>query len=180
MPHDPMLVADDCCRLLDAHGIAYRRADHPAVFTCEEADRAVPSELGGVHTKNLFLRDGKGRRHWLLVTLCSKPVDLKALAPRIGADNLSLGSPDRLMRFLGLTPGSVTVLGLTNDPDRQVMLLVDREVWEADAWRCHPLVNTATLVISRAGIDRFLELTGHEARVVEVPARATGDKPTPQ
>jgi Ala-tRNA(Pro) deacylase len=173
MSADPAPDTTDLYRLLDTNGITYRRTDHVAVYTCEEADRAVPADFGGVHTKNLFLRDGKGKRHWLLVTLCSKPVALKALAPAIQADHLSLASPERLARYLGLTPGSVTLLGLINDPTHQVSLLIDAEVWQADAWRCHPLVNTATLVIPRTGIERFLALTGHQARILEVPARPT-------
>lgn len=163
--------ADAICRFLDARGVPYQRADHPAVFTCEDAYRLVPADIGGVQTKNLFLRDGKGRRHWLLVTSCEKSVDLKALTPRIGADNLSLGSPDRLMKYLRLTPGSVTVLGLVNDPDHLVTLLVDRDVWNAPAWRSHPVVNTATLLLSTAAIERFLAATGHQAHVIDVPVR---------
>lgn len=162
-------------RLLDTLaglGVSYARFDHPAVFTCDEADAALPATVGGAHTKNLFLRDAKGRRHWLLVTDCAKPVDLRALAPVLGADRLSLGSPDRLARFLGVTPGSVTVFGLVNDPAHEVELAVDRMVWDAEAWRCHPLVNTVTLVVGRQDIERFLTATGHQPRVVEVPVRA--------
>ena len=85
---------------------------------------------------------------------------------------MSLGSPDRLARYLRLTPGSVTLLGLINDPDHQVELLVDAEVWTEAAWRCHPLVNTATLVLSRENVERFIRLTGHEPTIVEVPARS--------
>lgn len=164
--------ADALCRFLDARDIRYRRVDHLPVFTCEEAYRLVPADVGGIQTKNLFLRDGKGRRHWLLVTSCEKSVDLKALAPRVGADHFSLGSPDRLMKYLRLTPGSVTVLGMVNDPDHLVTLLVDRDVWNAATWRSHPLVNTATLVMARDAVERFLAATGHEVQVVDVPVRA--------
>jgi Ala-tRNA(Pro) deacylase len=83
-----------------------------------------------------------------------------------------LASAERLARFLGLTPGSVTLFGLVNDRDHQVTLLVDRDVWEASAWRCHPLVNTATLVVSRAGIERFLAATGHGVTLVSVSERS--------
>lgn len=170
----PVVPADasTLCRWLDARHVDYRRFDHPPVFTCEEAARLIPAEVAGVQTKNLFLRDGKGRRHWLVVTRCDTSVDLKALAPRIGADQLSLASPERLLRHLGLTPGAVTVLGLVNDPQQRVTLVVDRDVWEARAWRCHPLVNNASLVLSREAVERFLAITGHDARVHELPARA--------
>lgn len=159
---------------LDAHAIAYTRFEHPAVYTCDEAARLVPAEADAVHTKNLFLRDKRGRRHWLLVTTCEKPVDLRALAPLIGADHLSLGSPDRLARHLGVAPGAVTVLALLNDPTHAVELLVDRDVWRAAAIRAHPLVNTATLVIDHAALERFTALTGHASAILDVPVRATG------
>jgi Ala-tRNA(Pro) deacylase len=162
---------------LHEHGIAYQRYDHGPVFTCDEAERAVPA-IAAAHTKNLFLRDKKGRRHWLLVTLCEKAVDLKQVADRIGADNLSLGSPDRLAKHLGVTPGAVTVLALVNDPAHAVELLIDDDVWRADAIRAHPLVNTATLVISQADLRRFLEHTGHVARVIPVTSR-TPTQPAP-
>jgi Ala-tRNA(Pro) deacylase len=159
---------------LDHLGVRYRRFDHRAVFTCDEADQVIAPEVGGAHTKNLFLRDQKGRRHWLVVTLCSKQVDLRALADVIGGGKLGFASPDRLERLLGLTPGSVTVLGLINDPDHHVEVVIDEEVWEAPAWRCHPLVNTATLLIDRADIEGFLASTGHVPRVVAVTAREPG------
>lgn len=166
----------DIYALLQEHGIAYERHDHVPVFTCDEAERAVP-DTPAAHTKNLFLRDKKGHRHWLLVTLCEKAVDLKQVADAIGADKLSLGSPDRLARHLGVTPGAVTILALVNDPAHVVELLVDKDVWGADAIRAHPLVNTATLVISQADLRRFLEHSGHAARVIPVSSRTIQPSP---
>jgi len=167
----------DIYALLRDHGIDYRRYDHAPVFTCDEAERAVP-DSAAAHTKNLFLRDKKGVRHWLLVTLCEKAVDLKQVAGRIGADRLSLGSPDRLAKYLGVTPGAVTVLALANDPAHAVGLVVDDDVWAAEAIRAHPLVNTTTLVISQADLRRFLEHTGHVAQVI--PLRGTPKAALPQ
>lgn len=158
--------------LLERQGISYRRFDHDAVFTCEQAEAVVPPSEGAIHSKNLFLRDKKGRRHWLLVTACEKPVDLKGVARVLDADTLSLGSPERLWKYLGVTPGAVTILALMNDADRQVELVIDREVWTGVPVRCHPLVNTATLVLGRAQLQRFLDLTGHVPQIVDVPARA--------
>lgn len=171
MSDTPPHAAASLLERLHALGVAFERSDHAPVFTCDEADRAVPADLGGVHTKNLFLRDRKGACHWLLVTTCEKAVDLKTLSARLGVDGLGLASPERLLRHLGLTPGAVTVFGLLNDPDHAVVLLVDRDVWEAPSWRCHPLVNTSTLIVPREGITTFLASTGHQARVVDVPVR---------
>jgi Ala-tRNA(Pro) deacylase len=160
----------DIYGLLDAHGIVYRRYDHDAVFTCEEADRAVPP-TGAAHTKNLFLRDKKGQRHYLLVTLCEKAVDLKRVGEQMGADRVSFGSSERLAKHLGVAPGAVTILALANDPGHTVTLFIDDDVWNADAVQAHPLVNTATLVISQADLRRFLAATGHEAHVIRVEHR---------
>jgi Ala-tRNA(Pro) deacylase len=161
----------DILRFLDEQGIAYERCDHPAVFTVEEADRLVPP-LVGTKTKNLFLRDARGRRHFLVVLPSEKTADLKALAPLLGQKKLSFASPERLRRHLGIEPGAVSILGIVNDRENLVQVVVDPAVWNAGALQCHPLVNTATLVISGEGIRRFLEATGHAPRVLEVPARA--------
>lgn len=152
-------------------GIPFERFDHAPVYTCDDVTRIVPAAAGGVQTKNLFVRDKKGQRHWLVVTDCSRSVDLKALGPRIGADNLSLGSPERLARHLGVTPGSVTLLGLINDPEHRVSVVIDRPVWESGSLRCHPMVNTATLVIPQDGVRRFLQATGHTPQVIDLPVR---------
>lgn len=164
------MTEQDICAWLDARGVPYQRFEHPAVFTCEAADALVPAAAVGIQTKNLFLRDKKGRRHWLVVTDCNKAVDLKALAPLLGADNLSLGSPERLARHLGVTPGSVTVLALVNDPGRLVSLVVDRDI-AGQTWRCHPLVNTATLTLPWPSVEAFLAAAGHRPEMVAVPTR---------
>jgi len=156
---------------LDALGIRYERYDHAPVFTCEEADAAVPNHAA-VQTKNLFLRDKRGRRHILLVTSCEKAVDIKRFADQADADHLSFGSPERLAKYLGVTPGSVTVLGLINDTEHGVELFVDADVWRTPEWRCHPLINSVTLVLSRGDIERFLAHTGHTPRVVELALRS--------
>lgn len=151
-------------------GIEYEKAEHPPVFTCAEAEENVPP-LPGAHIKNLFLRDRKGRRHFLLVVACEKRVDLKELAQVLAVDKLGMASSERLQKHLGVEPGAVTLLALVNDREKAVELVVDAEVWAAEALKCHPLVNTATLVIARNGIERLLEKTGHLLQVVEVPSR---------
>ena len=160
----------DIYRFLDDHDIEYERHDHPAVFTCEEAERLVPP-MPGAKTKNLFLRDRKGRRHLLVVVGYEKAVDLKALTSLLGVSKLGFASPARLERYLGVEPGSVSILGLVNDVNQEVEVIVDRDLWEAEAFRCHPLVNTSTLVISRDDLQRFLEITGHRVRTLDVPGR---------
>jgi len=157
--------------MLDALGISYTSYEHEPVFTCEQALAAIPDEPA-VQTKNLFLRDKRGRRHLLLVTSCEKAVDVKAFAGQADADHLSFGSAERLARHLGVEPGSVTVFGLANDAANAVELYVDEDVWSAPRWRCHPLVNTATLVVSREDLERFFAKTGHQPRVLRLSTRS--------
>jgi Ala-tRNA(Pro) deacylase len=161
--------ADDLVALLANLDIAYTRVDHPAVFTVEESDRLVPP-MHGARTKNLFLRDKKGRRHLLVVAAHDKRVDLKRLADVVDAKGLSLASDDRLLAHLGVTPGSVSLLALANDTARAVELFIDRDVWREDTVLAHPLVNTATLALPRVGLARFLAHTGHAPNVVDLPA----------
>jgi len=162
----------DIFAFLDDAGVPYERYDHPPVYTVEEALRDVPP-LPGARTKNLFLCDRRGRRHFLVVVGFEKKVDLKALRERLGVSALRFGSPRRLHERLGVEPGAVSLLGAVNDRDREVEVIVDREVWQQSTmFQCHPLVNTSTLLIPRQGIQRFFQATGHEPRVMEVPGQA--------
>ena len=153
---------------LAAHGIDGQRHSHPPVMTVEESERLVP-KLPGLKTKNLFLRDKKGRRHILVTVRHNLAVEIDALAAVLGARGLGFGSPERLMKHLGVTPGSVSLLALVNDKDRAVEFVIDRALWDAPAVHAHPLRNDATLVLPHAGLERFLAATGHAARVIDVP-----------
>jgi len=166
----------DLYAVLDELEISYTRYEHTPVFTCDQAYAALP-DTPAVQTKNIFLRDKRGRRHLLLVTTCEKAVDIKRFAEQIGADRLSFASPERLMKYLGVEPGSVTVLGLIHDTANAVELYIDADVWETPEWRCHPLVNTATLVISRPDIEKFVARTGHTPHVVVLEARIQSGEP---
>ena len=161
----------DLYQFLDANRIEYERHDHPPVYTVADVERLVPT-LPAVKTKNLFLRDKKGRRHFLVAVPALKRVDIKALGAVIGCGHLSFGSPDRLRKYLGVDPGSVTVLAAINDPENAVELIFDEVLWAEAAFQFHPLVNTSTLLISREDLKRFFELTGHEVRLIEVPSQA--------
>jgi len=176
----PTTVAPASAAALDAflrdHAIAAPRHEHPAVMTCEESDRLVP-RLPGAKTKNLFLRDRKGRRHLLVTVPPECAVDLAALGDALGAGRLSFASAERLQRLLGIAPGSVSLLALVNDRARAVEFVIDRALWEADAIHAHPLVNTATVVLAHADLERFLAATGHPPSVIDVPGAAAAKAP---
>jgi Ala-tRNA(Pro) deacylase len=169
-PDDPAAARDRLLALLDAHGIAYERADHPPVYTCEEARREAPG-LSCAETKNLFVRDAGGGRHFLVAVRPETRVDLKALGKLLNAGGLRFASPRRLSEHLGLEAGSVTLLGVVNDHDRAVDVVIDEDLWREPAFQCHPLVNTSTLVLGRDGLERLFALTGHAPHIVAVPPR---------
>ncbi len=158
----------DIYEFLDSINVSYERFDHTAVYTVSEAKRLSP-KMEGASTKNLFLRDKKGIRHFLVVVPQDKKVDLKELSSILEASRLSFASPDRLKKYLGIDPGSVSLLALLNNSDKTVEVFVDNEIWQAEIILCHPLVNTSTLAVPRNGIKQFLENTGHTLRLVEVP-----------
>ena len=160
----------DVYQFLADHQIDYKRHDHPAVFTVADVERLVPP-LPAAKTKNLFLRDKKGERHFLVVVPAQKRVDIKALGAVIGSGRLSFGSPDRLKRYLSVDPGSVSILALIRDSDHAVEVIFDKSLGLEKAFQFHPLVNTSTLVISRDDLWRFLDAVGYKVRSLDVPAQ---------
>jgi Ala-tRNA(Pro) deacylase len=152
---------------LDRLGIAHRTVEHPPVYTVEEA-KASRGNLPGHHIKNLFLRNKK-EEMWLVVALEDRAIDLKRLGDVLGAGRLSFGSADRLKRYLGVEPGSVTPLSLVNDEARAVQLVLDRGVADGGPVNAHPLVNTMTTTLAPADLLRFFEATGHTPRWLDFP-----------
>jgi Ala-tRNA(Pro) deacylase len=153
----------DFLEFLNANHFTYQRIEHPAVFTCAEAEAHRPA-LAAVSTKNLFLSDKKGRQFFLAVTACEKTLKLDDLSKKFGVAHLRFGSEDNLLRLLGVTRGSVTMMGLVNDMDHKVGLWIDSEIWQAEFFLSHPLVNTATLILSKAELELFFALTGHSPK----------------
>jgi len=152
---------------LSALGIPYELFEHPPVFTAEEAALHW-SSIPGAAVKNLFLRNKKGDRHYLVILGIDKQADLRRLVKVIGDDRLSFGSPERLHRYLGVTPGSVSPLGLIHDTGRGVRVIVDSDLRAAERLIFHPNDNTASLTISGADFVRFLERQGNSVRWVKL------------
>ena len=155
-----MMTEKEFLTFLDENEITYLHTEHPAVFTCEEAELYRPN-VPAVSTKNLFLCDKKKRRFFLAVTSCEKTVRLDDLASQLGVAQIRFGSEDDLMRLLGVTRGSVTMMGLVNDSEHKVELWMDSEIWRDEYFQSHPLVNTATLILAKSELERFFALTGH-------------------
>jgi Ala-tRNA(Pro) deacylase len=145
----------DLFAFLDAHGIAHATLEHPPVFRVGEGEE-IKAALPGLHTKNLFLKDAKGRL-WLVSARAETVVDLKRLPAVIGSARLSFGAEPLLLEALGVRPGSVTAFAVLNDPDQRVTLVLDAALFEADPVNFHPLSNDATTAVSRAGLLRFMD-----------------------
>ncbi len=161
-----MMMEQEFLELLKSHGFEIRRTEHPAVFTCDEAE-LHRADANAVSTKNLFLCDKKARRFFLAVTACEKTVKLDVLAGQLGVPHIRFGSEENLMRLLGVSRGSVTMMGLVNDAQHQVELWIDAEIWRHATFQSHPLVNTATLVFTKAELERFFALTGHSIHIFD-------------
>jgi Ala-tRNA(Pro) deacylase len=152
---------------LDALGISYEPYEHPPVFTAEEAAEHWKN-IPATRAKNLFLRNKKGDRHYLVILEIGKQADLRQLVKLLGDDRLSFGSPERLMTHLGLTPGSVSPFGLLNDRSHRVQVVLDADLRRAERLIFHPNVNTASVTISFADLERFLAAQGNPVRFVTV------------
>jgi Ala-tRNA(Pro) deacylase len=161
-----MLTEQEFLVFMDANGFEYQRIEHPAVFTCAEAELHRP-KVPAVSTKNLFLCDKKARRFFLVVTACEKTVKLDELSSQLGVAHLRFGSEENLMRLLGVNRGAVTMMGLVNDTEHRLELWIDADIWHGEYFLSHPLVNTATLVLPRSELERFFSLTGHTVHIVE-------------
>lgn len=140
--------------------IPWERHEHPPVFTVEQAElhwQGIP----GLHVKNLFLRNERGNRQYLVILAADKKADLKSLARLLGEERFSFGSASRLKRCLGVEPGSVSAFSLINDRDKAVEVVVDDDLRASSQVSFHPNVNTATLTIRSDDFLRFLAWTGH-------------------
>jgi Ala-tRNA(Pro) deacylase len=152
---------------LDELGIRYERHEHPPVATVDEAE-AHWVGIDATHCKNLFLRNQKGSRHYLVILMHSKKADLRKVADQIGDGKLSFASPERLMTYLGLTPGSVSPFGLIHDRERSVRVVLDRDLKDAARVSFHPNTNTVTYAIAKSDFDRFLAACGNPIQYVNV------------
>ena len=173
-----MKIRDDLFAFLDAAGVAHSTLEHPPVFRVGEGED-IKRGLPGAHTKNLFLKDAKGRL-WLISAADSTAIDLKRLHGVIGSTRLSFGSAELLGETLGVAPGSVTAFALVNDPDHKVTFVLDRVLAEAGHVNFHPLENTATTTIDRDDFARFLAALGRTPIIVDFAAMSVVEPPFPR
>ncbi len=160
--------------LLDSLGVKYQRIDHEAAMTmeaCEEIDRTLSEgeENGVAICKNLFLCNRQETDFYLLLIPGDKPFKTKYLSAQIGSSRLSFAKPEYMERYLDITPGSVSIMGLMNDHENKVQLLIDEDVLKDEWFGCHPCINTSSLKIrTKDLVEKIIPAMGHEPKIVKL------------
>ncbi len=155
--------------LLDSLQVPYERVDHEAAMTMEACE-AVDKVLGTVMCKNLFLCNRQKTQFYLLLMPGDKPFKTKDISKQINSARLSFGEAEYMEEYLDIHPGAVSVLGLMNDKEQHVKLLIDKPVIESETIGCHPCVNTSSLRLKTSDIlEHFLPAVNHEAIIVDLP-----------
>ena len=158
-----------CYDLLDSLGIEYCRVDHDHADSIEECEK-IEKVLGCKICKNLLLTNRQMTAVYLLAMPGEKPFKTKILSKQIGTARLSFASPEQMLRTLDITPGSVSVLGLMNDGNNEVKLLIDKDLLKEEYFGCHPCINTSTLKIRTSDIiEKIIPATAHDIEYVELP-----------
>jgi Ala-tRNA(Pro) deacylase len=154
-------------QVLESLGISYEIHEHPPVPTVEEA---LPywGRIDATHCKNLFFRNHKGNRHYLVILRHDRQLNIRDLEQRLKQGKISFASPQRMEKYLGLTAGSVSVFGLINDRENHVHLFLDAALQSADKISFHPNENTATLVLSFESFLRFLDWSGNTYEFIKL------------
>lgn len=145
----------DIYKILDTLSIHYKKYEHPAVFNCEQA-HLLGLDIDGIATKNLFIKNKKGDRHFLIIMIDDKTIDFKKLSKTLAVSSLSFASSRRLDKYLGTSAGSVSILDILKDTQYAVELIIDKTIFNYSSLQCHPFTNTATLDIPISDIQRLL------------------------
>ena len=160
--------------LLDSLGIKYKRVDHEAAMTmeaCVEIDWTLSEgvEKGVAICKNLFLCNRQATDFYLLLIPGDKPFKTKDLSAQIGSSRLSFAKPEYMEQYLDITPGSVSVMGLMNDKEKKVRLLIDEDVLQDEYFACHPCINTSSLRFRTSDLmEKVIPAMGHEPTMVRL------------
>ena len=155
---------------LDNLGIDYQRIDHEAAMTME-ACAAIDEVLDATICKNLLLCNRQCTAFYLLLLPGNKPFKTSVLSKQIGSSRLSFAGAEYMEKFLDITPGSLSILGLMNDHEHQVQLLIDEDVLQGEFIGCHPCINTSSLRLHTADLtQKIIPAMGHEPRIVNLPA----------
>ena len=162
-----MPMKDKVISFLNEAGIPFRITEHPAVYTMADMQALELQRLGTI-PKNLFIKDGKGKRHFIVTACMDTQIDLKALSEKLDAKKLGLASAERLEKYLGVSAGCVSPLGVINDRENAVTVIFDSKLQGLDRLGVHPNVHDATLWLSFGDLKRAVELAGNEAQILDL------------
>ncbi len=151
---------------LNSLNIPYSIKEHPPVSTVDEA-REHWKDVPGTHCKNLFLRDKRGKQHYLVVLEKDAPFSFQQLNDFLGNEKVSFASERRLMKYLQLTPGSVTPFGVISDTENHVIVLLDQALKNSELINFHPNENTATLTLSFTDFEQFMKRCGNSFQYID-------------
>jgi Ala-tRNA(Pro) deacylase len=153
--------------ILNELGIPFEYHEHPPAPTIEEAKKYWKN-LNAAHCKNIFFRNHKGNRHYLVVLDYQQSLNIRDLEQRLKQGKLSFASEKRMMKYLGLKPGSVSPFGLINDKENHVHVFLDKSLLQANSISFHPNLNTASLILSMKDFLRYLKWTKNSFEFLEL------------
>lgn len=148
--------------------IAYKEIEHTPVYTIEDMDNLGDVFEGAKICKNLFVRDQKGKNHFLVVLPEEKRAPLADIAAKIGSTKLSFASEERLMKYLKLTPGAVTPLAVINDESNDVVVVLDEELKKSTMLGVHPCVNTATILLTPDNLEKYITMSNNKIKYINI------------
>jgi Ala-tRNA(Pro) deacylase len=158
---DPKLLT-----YLKDHNLQFIEHKHEAVFTVEESKK-LKQKIPGLHCKCLFLKDEK-KKFYLIALPAEKRLDIKKLQLLLQVKKINFGSPEELKEKLNLTPGSVSIFGMINSNNFEVILILDKEVWDAEKTGFHPNINTSTLELNHSSLEKFYNSIAGEKKILEL------------
>lgn len=160
---------EEVLKKLEELEIQYELVEHSPVYTIEDMEKLDPSIFKGAELcKNLFLRDQKGKRHFLVILCGDKQANMQKIQEQAYSTRLSFGSEERLEKHLGLKAGHVSPMGLINNPDKTVEVLLDKDLKNKERLSFHPNTNSASILITFEGLKKFLNSCGHEVEYISI------------
>lgn len=161
-------MKEEVLNKLQELNIEYKEVEHVPVFTIEDMDNLGNIFEDAKICKNLFVRDQKGKRHFLIVMPEEKRAPLSEIAEKIGSTKLSFASNERLMKYLKLTPGSVTPLAIINDEENAVEVIFDEELKNEKLLGVHPCVNTSTVLITPSNLEKYVKELNNKLKYIKI------------
>jgi len=141
-------------------GINFKEFIHPAVYTCEEAEK-YNQDIRGIHSKNLFIKNKKSKRFYLVIMPADKKLEIGKLSEILN-DKIKFANEKDLKKILNLSSGAVSPFGLINDKERKTRIIIDKKIWESDFVSFHPNINTETIELSKKGFHKYINSLKNE------------------